>query len=310
MREDQKALAILAGALLVAFVGILVLVTGSARRAELVVRGGEDLGEPSLRRVLEFIDLRLRRGRPGRRLHEWLRACGAPLATADFVGIVVAVAVVVALLGMLVVPPAAAGIIGVAGTLAGARSWGERLRGQRSEAFIQQLPELARTLSNASAAGLSMIGAVQLTARELADPAGTEMRAVVQELRLGRGLDDALEGLQKRLPSRESAVLVTTLTIQQRAGGDTVRALQELSETLDARKDLRREVRTLLAGTVYTAYLVAGIGFGTIFLLNVLSPGVLRQMFNSVIGLIALAVAGILWGIAFVLIRQTTRVDM
>ncbi len=310
MTADQQALAALAGTLLVAFVGIAVLVTGSARRAELMVRGGEDLGEPSLRRLLELVDIRLRRLRPGRRLHQWLRACGAPMATADFVVIVAAIAAVLTLLALLVVPPVAAVIIGVGATVAGARMWGERLRGQRSEAFIQQLPELARTLSNASAAGLSMIGAVQLTARELAEPAGTEMQAVVQELRLGRGLDDALESLQKRLPSRESAVLVTTLTIQQRAGGDTVRALQELSETLDARKDLRREVRTLLAGTVYTAYLVAGLGFGTIFLLNLISPGVLRDMFNSVVGLIALGAAGMLWAVAFVLIRQTTRVDL
>jgi tight adherence protein B len=103
---------------------------------------------------------------------------------------------------------------------------------------------------------------------------------------------------------------MTTLVIQQRAGGDTVRALQELSETLEARKDLRREVRTLLAGTVFTSYLVAGMGVATIFLMNVISPGVLRQMTTSVLGIVAFICAGILWAIAFVLIRSTTRLDV
>ena len=74
---------------------------------------------------------------------------------------------------------------------------------------------------------------------------------------------------------------MTTIAIQQRAGGDTVRALGELATTLDARKDLRREVTTLLSGVVFTSYVVAGVGGGTILLLNVMSPGVTKQMTSS-----------------------------
>ena len=77
---------------------------------------------------------------------------------------------------------------------------------------------------------------------------------------MGQPIEDALEALRDRLPSRELGVLMTTLVIQQRAGGDTVRALNELGHTLEARKDLIREIRTLLAGAVYTSYVVAGIG--------------------------------------------------
>ena len=53
---------------------------------------------------------------------------------------------------------------------------------------------------------------------------------------------------------------MTTLIIQQRAGGDTVRALSELGSTLEARKDLLREIRTMLSGAVFTSYLVAMMG--------------------------------------------------
>ena len=66
---------------------------------------------------------------------------------------------------------------------------------------------------------------------------------------------------------------MTTLIIQQRAGGDTVRALSELGQTLEARKDLLREIRTMLSGAVFTSYLVAGMGAGTIVLINAISPG-------------------------------------
>ena len=310
MGRDSQALLLLAGTLVLALAGIATLVSGSQRRAQLVLRGADALDEPSARRLLDAVDARLRRTRSGARLQQWLQATGSTMAPAEFAGLVLAGGLAVTLLALLLVPPIPAVVAGFGIAYAVGRGWGERHRRERSEAFIVQLPELARTLSNASAAGLSMAASVQLAAREMADPAGAEMASVVQEIRLGRSIEDALERLRERLPSREAAVLVTTIAIQQRAGGDTVRALQELSETLEARKDLRREVRTLLAGTVFTSYLVAGMGVATIFLLNVVSPGVLRQMTTSALGLVAFAVAGALWAIAFVLIRSTTRMDV
>ena len=142
-------------------------------------------------------------------------------------------------------------------------------------------------------------------------PAAPSCARVVDEMRLGQSIEDALEALRDRLPSREVAVLMTTIVIQQRAGGDTVRALGELAATLEARKDLRREITTLLSGVVFTSYVVAGIGGATILLINAISPGVTQAMTGSALGI---AGAGrrrrSLWTLAFVLIRRTTKIDV
>ena len=194
--------------------------------------------------------------------------------------------------------------------VAGPRCGSSASDAKRRDPFVAQLPDVARLLANGTQAGLSLAGAVQLAARELEEPAGGELTAVMQEMRLGQPLDRALERLQRRLPSREVAVLMTTIIIQQRAGGDTVRALQELGGTLEARKDLIREIRTVLSGSVFTSYIVAGIGIATIVLMNIFTPGVMREMTSSPAGLLALGVAGTLWAVAFVLIRATTKVDV
>ena len=217
---------------------------------------------------------------------------------------------VLSVLLTLLTPPIVAFVLGYAFVVGGLRFWVERQRSKRRDAFMDQLPDLARMLSNGTQAGLSIAGAVQMAARELEDPAAAEMASVVQEMRLGQPLDRALERLQQRLPSREVAVLMTTIIIQQRAGGDTVRALQELGATLEARKDLIREIRTVLSGSVFTSYIVAGIGIATIVLMNVFTPGVMREMTSSLPGLLALGIAGSLWAVAFVLIRATTKVDV
>jgi tight adherence protein B len=310
MHKDALALVGLVGVMVLGMAGAVLYLSGSNRRAALAARGREDGGRGAVRAGLERLDQRLRATARGQRLAQWLRSSGGRLAPVDFVAIVVVGGAFASLVLTLLTPRLAAVILGYGFVVLGLRWWVERQRAARRDAFMDQLPDLARMLSNGTQAGLSIAGAVQLAARELDDPAAAEMAAVVQEMRLGQPLDRALERLQQRLPSREVAVLMTTIVIQQRAGGDTVRALQELGGTLEARKDLIREIRTVLSGSVFTSYIVAGIGIATIVLMNVFTPGVMREMTSSAAGLLALGIAGALWAVAFVLIRATTRVDV
>ncbi len=310
MEKDTLALVLLLGVMVLAMIGAVLWIGGSNRRAALAARGRQDAGRSAYRASIERFDILLRRTKPGQRLSQWLRASGGPLSAVDAVAIVVVGGLVLSLIFLMLLPPFFAFVVGYAFVVAGMRWWVERARNKRRDAFMDQLPDLARMLSNGTQAGLSIAGAVQMAARELDDPAGAEMANVVQEMRLGQPLDRALERLQERLPSREVSVLMTTIIIQQRAGGDTVRALQELGGTLEARKDLIREIRTLLSGSVFTSYVVAGIGIAAIVLMNVFSPGVMREMTSSLAGLLALGAAGTLWAVAFVLIRATTKVDV
>ena len=105
-------------------------------------------------------------------------------------------------------------------------------------------------------------------------------------------------------------MLITTMAIQQRAGGDVVRALQDLAAALEARKDTLREVRTLMSGAVATSYIVAGMGVATVLLMSVMGGNALGKMTTSPIGLTVLFLSTVVYAFAFVLIRQTTRIDV
>jgi tight adherence protein B len=310
MEKDTQALLALFGVLIVALAGIATFVSGAARRAELASRGAAQDDDSLLGRVRRALDRRLRRSAQGQRLAVWLSSAGTRITPADFVLGTTAIALFLWLVFRFLFSPPIALVFAVAITGGVARFYVERLRSKRSEAFVAQLPDLARVLANGASAGLSLPAAVQLAARELPDPAAAEMRVVVQELRVGQPIEDALEALRDRLPSRELGVLMTTLVIQQRAGGDTVRALNELGGTLEARKEVLREVRTVLSGAVYASYIVAGIGIAGIVMMNLLSPGVMRELTSTLPGIIALVVSATLWAIAYVLIRRTTRVTV
>jgi tight adherence protein B len=206
--------------------------------------------------------------------------------------------------------PLPAGLLGMWLGYLAVQTWLERKRRGRLEEFVGQLPELARTLSNATSAGRSLQSSLHLAAEDLADPAGTELKIVSEQLRLGSGVDRALATLADRLPSRELAVLTSTLIIQQRSGGDVVRALRDMADTLDARKELRREVRTIVSGAVQTGYVTGGMGIALILLVNQLQDGMIDQMAREPLGIAALSVAGGLYAAAFLTARRMTNIDV
>jgi tight adherence protein B len=191
----------------------------------------------------------------------------------------------------------------------GALWWLDWKREQRRDRFVGQLPELARVLSNGASAGLSIVGALEVAVQELEAPAGEELAQCLEEIRIGQSFDRAFENLALRMPSRELGVLVSTLVIQQRAGGDLVHALAEMSTTLEQRKDTLREVKTLMSGAVASAYVVAALGPGALFLFDLLQPGALDALTGSGLGLLVLAAATTLYALGLLAIRRLTRVD-
>jgi tight adherence protein B len=293
-----------------AFVGLWglgLLVAGSARRSLLMQRGGLDLGRrPSLDQRL---DARLMQTRRGADLAGRLRSAGTELTAARFL-LLVAGAWIAALTVTSLLFPALLAVAAAFLAAWGCFAWISRRLDRRREEFISQLPEVARLLSNGASAGLSIPASIDLAIREIDEPASGELQTVVDELTFGRSLDDALDRLQRRLPSREIAVLMSTLIIQHRSGGDVVRALQELSITLDARRETLREVRTTMAGAVYTAYIVPLLGVFALFMLNTINSRTLDRMTTTPIGIAAFVVSAALYAAGWIAIRRTTRIEV
>jgi putative membrane protein len=188
--------------------------------------------------------------------------------------------------------------------------WLQRKALRRTEQFIDQLPEVSRTLSNGTSAGMSIERALALASRESSDPAQTELQRVVAHLSLGRSLEYAMNSLSDRMPSRELNILVRTIIIQSRSGGALVSALQDIARALEDRKQLRREVRTAILSASASGYIVPFIGIAAVLLINAMKPGVLDEMARTTVGQIIL-LASLLCIIAgIVLMRLFSRIEV
>ncbi|RMI29593.1 type II secretion system F family protein, partial [Streptomyces triticirhizae] len=271
--------------------------------------GGADPAAGGRRRRFDRLDRRLRTTGFGRRLRLKLQATGLDLSVGEYAAYVLAAMAALWAIASVVLAPFFGPVFALVAL------WGGNVfltwqRAKRTDRFIGQLPELARLIANGTAAGLAMRTALSMAAEEMEDPAGAELTTVANQLAVGRSLEEALGELGERLPSRELTVLVSTLILANRAGGTIVSSLRNLTNTLEERKETRREVRTMLAEINATAVTIPLLGLGALLLINSMSPGALGRVTGSPGGQIAMLVALGLYVVGFVVVRRFGRVDV
>jgi tight adherence protein B len=296
-------------ALVLVLLAVLALYDAHAHQRAIVDAVADDKGDGWFVRLRRAANLRARSTGWGRRLDSRLAGATVALGPADFIFAVAAAALLVGLASRGLVGWVGAVILMALVVLAAERwlSWQQQ---KRAERFLAQLPELARVLGNAASAGLAVRSGVDIVVREMDAPACEEFAEVSRRLALGTSLEDALNDLASRLPSPDISVLVKTIVVQNRAGGALVTALATIAETLDDRRELARELRTAVAGAVFSGYVVMAIAAGAVVLTNMMSPGALDRLVQTLPGQIVLVVSLGLFAVGQLLIRRITKVEV
>ncbi len=176
--------------------------------------------------------------------------------------------------------------------------------------FDHQMPEVALLMGNSLRAGLAVLQAFEVVAERMERPAGREFDRLAREIRLGKGLDEAMLDMFNRLPSEELRMMVTTILIQRVAGGNLAHALSVMSEAITARFKLRDEVRTMTAEARYSGLILVIMPIAVLGILNRLMEGAVGQFLSVPIGWV---VGGLFVGVmvlAFTLIGRVSRVQV
>lgn len=249
------------------------------------------------------------RTRPGRALQVKLRVAHLAIRVHT---IVIAVAVVDVMTWFVIdrLLGSVFAIVAVLGTPLVGLSMLDALRARRLRAMIDQLPDLATGLASAAAAGLSVPAAMRAAARDLAAPLGDEVRETLDLFVIGTRVEAVLDDLEKRVPSREMSLFVTTLTLQLRIGGNLVTTLRQLASALEDRRDVRREVMAVTSSVRTTAYMIVAVSFAALALLNLARPGAIADTMSNQLGLIVMLTGTAMFVVGTVLVRRYSTVEV
>ena len=114
-------------------------------------------------------------------------------------------------------------------------------------------------LAGSLQAGYSLPQALDTVVREGQPPMSVEFNRALVESRLGMPVEDALEGIGRRLSSQDFSWVVMAVRIQRDVGGNLAELLMTVADTLRERERLRRQVKVLSAEGRLSGWILGGL---------------------------------------------------
>lgn len=151
--------------------------------------------------------------------------------------------------------------------------------GRRLRAFEEQLGDTLNLWVNALRSGYSVLQSMEAIATELPPPVSKEFERVVQEVRLGLSLNQALSNMLRRVPSEDLDLIVTAVNIQREVGGNLAEILDIISFTIRERVRIKGEIRTLTAQGRLTGWVISLLPVGLALVLYSINPEYGAQLF-------------------------------
>lgn len=169
---------------------------------------------------------------------------------------------------------------------------------RRKKRLEAQLPDTLNLLASTLKAGYSFIQGMDAVGSEAEEPLAGEFRRTVNEARLGRDMDDALDDLAERVGSVDLLWAIVAIKIQREVGGNLAELLTTVADTMVARTRLRGEVQALTAEGRMSAYVLIMLPIGVGIAMYFMNPEYISQLWSHTIGYVAigLGVAGMVVG--------------
>jgi tight adherence protein B len=183
------------------------------------------------------------------------------------------------------------------------------LESRRRAEFQTRLPDALDLIASALRSGYSFARALSLVAQEMKGPMSAEAQRVMDELAVGRSLDEALTRLAERQAS-DVRLFTAAVQIQTRVGGNLAEILLKTAGMVRLRSQLQSEVRALTAEGRLSASIISCIPLFLAVAVNVLNPGYLSPLFDEKLGRVILISGAGLWVVGIIAIKKLIAIDI
>ena len=147
-------------------------------------------------------------------------------------------------------------------------------------------------------------------AREMDDPIGTEFRKVCDAVRLGKPLEKALWSMADRLESTEVKFFVISLSIQQETGGNLAETLDNLSDIIRRRRQMKLKVAAMSSEAKASAIIIGSLPFAMFTILYVINPDYVTLLLTDVRGMIMTGVGLSMVGMGVAVMTKMVRFEI
>lgn len=292
-------------ALLAALLIGLGVIVGTSTRPEALVdrvggyvstapRGSAATTEPAAERrpsLLSRVSARASRSDWWDRLEETLELADIKASPLQFVALsaIVTVAAVV-ILGL---------TVGLVGAILGAftpflvRAVVLHRVSRKRREFAEHLPDNLEVLASALRSGHSLVSAMRVVADDAVEPSKSEFQRILADEQFGVQLEDAIRVTVKRMDNKDIDQVALVARLQREMGSNSAEVLDRVVETVRARMELRRLIRTLTAQGRLSRWILTLLPIALAVIITLLSNSYMHPLYHTTLGRFLLVLAAI-----------------
>lgn len=165
---------------------------------------------------------------------------------------------------------------------------------KRINNFTAKFPDAIELLVRGLRSGLPVTETLSVVAQEIAGPVGEEFKGVVDRIKVGRTMEEALQETADRLDTAEFSFFCITLAIQRETGGNLAETLSNLADVLRKRSQMKLKIRAMSSESKASAYIVGALPFIVFGLIWWINPGYIGDFFTDE-RLIVAGIGGLIW---------------
>ncbi|MCW2684028.1 MAG: Type secretion system domain protein [Blastococcus sp.] len=180
---------------------------------------------------------------------------------------------------------------------------------RRQAAFADQLDDSLQLMAGSLRAGHSLLRSVDSVASEADAPTSEEFSRIINETRVGRDLNDALDEVAQRMGSDDFTWVAQAIAIHREVGGNLAEVLDAVGHTIRERNQIRRQVKALSAEGKLSAIVLMALPFGVTGFISLTNPGYLLKFTESAVGFGMLGVAAVMLLVGALWLKKTVAIS-
>jgi len=181
---------------------------------------------------------------------------------------------------------------------------------RRIRRFNGLFPDAIDLIVRGLRSGLPISETIAAVGREMADPIGVEFDAVADAVRLGQSLEAALWEATARLDTPEFKFFVISLSIQRETGGNLAETLENLSDILRRRGQMRLKIRAMSSEARASAMILGSLPFIMFAIIYVINPDYEAQLLTDPRGKMMLLAAGGIMSMGIAVMHKMVRFEI
>ena len=241
---------------------------------------------------------------------EELYVAGVALRAEEFITIWILTGAVIPAIAMFLKTPMTICIglviVGVAAPI----SWVTIKKNKRLIVLGTQLSDALTIICNALRVGQSFQAAMKNFADEMEEPISREFMRVYRETQYGMPLETSLGRLVSRTKNPDLELMASAVIIQRQIGGNLAVILQNISDTINQRVQIRGEIHTMTSAGRMSGYIIGALPAFIILLLMFINPGYIDMFFTTPTGRIMMGISVVLEAIGFSIVNKIVNIKL